>query len=413
MKSLSDTDERLSPDGDRTPQGSRPPTDARRPRRILKPLAPSTYLIRNTGKTIPLVGVIVLAVTLVSGIIAMIDSIPYSIRTVYRYAKEETGITPRGDPTLLPQILADIRKHAPVPLERIVVCRATGSIVKSIVGKWPFLVLGLKQDDMRYYAEREGATSVLGRYPAVGKPEALISAPVAKNLDLKLGSVVLKPDDIDNYAPVPVKVVGIAQTDRWFMVDSVEFQRDNYFPPINDAMIFARTSADQEKLDHWTVNRFKGKRPVVFAYYQIEKNTKEMFATLYAILNVVISALALVITFMMGMLMNIYQSQRLVEFGLLQAIGYTKKQILRRVLSESVAVIALGWILGLGLTYALLHLAKSVLMEPRAYSLDVLDRQAYLYTVPIPLCILVVATLTVVLRFRRFDPVSVVERRLV
>jgi hypothetical protein len=355
----------------------------------------------------------VLAVTLVAGIIAMIDSIPYSIRTVYRYAKEDIGITPRGDPSLLPGLVKDIRDHSPIPIGRVITCRVTGATVKSIVGKWPFIMLGLTQTDMRYYSQRQGAKSILGRYPAPGKAEALISAPVAKNLGLKLGSIVLKPDDIDNYSPTPVKVVGIAVTDRWFMMDSVEYQRANYFPPIDDAMIFASNSAEQDRLDHWAVKRFKGQRPLVFAYFEIEKNTQEMFSTLYLILNVVISALALVITFMMGMLMNIYQSQRLVEFGLLQAIGYTKKQLLRRVLMESVSVIVIGWVIGMGVTYCLLRLAYSVLMEPRAFSLDVFDRQAYLYTIPIPLAILIVAVATVVLRFRKFDPVGVVERRLV
>jgi len=64
-------------------------------------------------------------------------------------------------------------------------------------------------------------------------------------------------------------------------------------------------------------------------------------------------------------------------------------------------------------TYGLLNLANQVLMQPKAYSLDVFDREAYLYTVPIPLAILIVAVATVIFRFRKFDPVSVVERRLV
>src|SRR5882724_2278560 len=106
MKSFSDTEEKTP---DRSEKASSPEVRSRRPRRILRPLAPSTYLLRNAGKTIPLTAVIVLAVTLVSGIIAMIDSIPYSIRTVYKYAKEDTGVTPRGDPTLLIQILDDVK----------------------------------------------------------------------------------------------------------------------------------------------------------------------------------------------------------------------------------------------------------------------------------------------------------------
>ena len=343
----------------------------------------------------------------------MIDSIPYSIRTVYAYAKEDLGIIPRGDPSLLPGLVKDVRKHSPVPIERVIICRGTGSVVKSIVGKWPFLVLGLSQMDLNYYTARQGTKSIVGRYPAPGKPEALVSRPVAKNLGLKIGSVLLKPDDIDDYSPVPVKVVGIAETDRWFMVNTIEFQRDNYFPPVDDAMIFARNAKDQNTLDHWAVKHFKGQRPLVFAYFEIEKNTQEMFQTLYLILNVVITALALVITFMMGMLMNIYQSQRLVEFGLLQAIGYTKRQLLGRVLLESFTVILVGWILGLFVTFGLLNLADRILMGPKAYALDVFDPLAYVYTIPIPLAILVVAVTTVIVRFRRFDPVGVVERRLV
>ncbi len=409
MNSLSDTEETKA-----DPKISNSHDKPSKPkRRILRPLAPSTYLLRNLGKTIPLTAVIVLAVTLVSGIIAMIDSIPYSIRTVYKYAKEDIGITPRGDPSLLPGLVKDIQDHSPVPIGRVITCRVTSAVVHSIVGKWPFLMLGFNQDDMRYYTARQGARQIVGRYPEPGKPEALVSRPVAKNLGLKLGSIVLKPDDIDNYSPTPVKVVGIAETDRWFMMDPIEYQRANYFPPIDDAMIFAKNSEDQDRLDHWAVKRFKGQRPLVFAYFEIEKNTREMFATLYMILNVVIGALALVITFMMGMLMNIYQSQRLVEFGLLQAIGYTKKQLLRRVLLESVTVIFVGWFFGMILTFGLLHLANALLMAPKAYALDVFDRVAYLYTVPIPFAILVVAVTTVVLRFRKFDPVGVVERRLV
>ena len=407
MKSSSDTAEPL----DRKSLPNQSPRKIKK--RVLKPLAASTYLLRNAGKTIPLTTVIILAVTLVTGIIAMIDSIPYSIRVVYRYAKEETGIAPRGDPALLPQIVETVRKQSPVPIERISICRVSSSLVKSIVGKWPFMMLGLGQEDMRYYARRQGMTSLTGRYPAPGAPEAMISRPVAKNLNLHIGSIILKPDDLENYAPEPVKVVGIGETDRWFMVNSIEFQRANYFPPVDDALIFAHNATDQNKLDHWVVDKFKGQRPIIFAYFQIEKNTKEMFGTLYMILNVVIGVLALVITFMMGMLMNIYQSQRLVEFGLLQAIGYTKKQLLRRVLMESVSVIMLGWALGLVLTFLLLKLAAAVMLEPRAFALDVFDRQAYAYTIPIPFAILVVATLTVVLRFRKFDPVGVVERRLV
>ena len=356
---------------------------------------------------------IVLAVLLVAGIIAMINSIPLSIRTIYSYSREVLGVTPRGDPTQTERIVREIKLRSPVPIERVMICRATGTQVNSIVGNFPFIVLGLKAEDMQWYLERQRTRAVIGRLPEKGAPEAVISQPVAKNLGLKLGDVLLGPELSESYSPMEVKVVGIGLTERWYMLTSIEYQRQHHFPPIDFAMVAARNLEDQSKLDRWAEERFKGERAQMWAFHQIERNSNEMFATLYQILNVVIGTLALVITIMMGMLMNIYQSQRLVEFALLQAIGYTRRQLLSRVILESIAVVVLGWVLGVVAAYGLLNLAKKIMLDPKAYSLDPMDLGAYAYTIPVPLAILVVALLTVALRFRKFDPVGVVERRLV
>jgi ABC-type lipoprotein release transport system permease subunit len=380
---------------------------------ILRPLAASTYLFRNAGKTLPLTGVIVLAVLLISGIVALLNSIPLSIKTIYSYSQESLAVTPRGDPSQLPVIVRKMRKDAPVPIERVMICRGTSAMVRSIVGKWPFVVLGLTQDDMRYFLQRQHVTGIVGRLPKPGAAEILVSEPVARNKKLKIGDVVLGPDVTDNYSPEKVRLVGIAKTERWMMLNSIEYQRAHYFPPIDAALVFAKNLKDQDKLDRWAVKQFKGERPQMLAYHVLERDTNENFSTLYRILNVVIGTLVLVITIMMGMLINIYQSQRLVEFGLLQAIGYTKRDLLKRVLTETVLVVFAGWTLGVLISYGGLTLVKRLLMDPNAWALTTVDTIAFGYTVPVPLAILTVATLTVVLRFRRFDPVSVVERRLV
>lgn len=382
-------------------------------RAILRPLAATTYLFRNAGKTIPLTAVITLAVLLISGIVSLINSIPFSIRTIYRYSQESLAVTPRGDSAQTPKLVAYVHKHSPVPIERIILARAIGSQVTSIVGKWPFAVIGLKQADMPFWLSRQHVVSINGRLPQAGKPEALISEPVARNMGLKIGSTLLGPDQNDSYSPYKVKVVGIAKTDMWLMFTSYEYIKANHFPDVDAMLAFAYNLRDQNQLDHWAAKAFKGERAQVFAFFQLERQTNEMFNILYKILNVVIATLVLVITFMMGMLINIYQTQRLVEFGLLQALGYTKRQLLGRVMRETVAVVVLGWLFGVVCAFGLLNLAKSILMDPKAFALNTLDPTAFIYTIPVPLAILIVATLTVVARFRRFDPVSVVERRLV
>lgn len=377
-----------------------------------KPLAPTTYLLRNVGRTVPLTLVIMMAVLLIAGIVSMIDSIPLSIRTIYRYSERSLGVSPRGDPALTSQIRKVIEEGSPVPIERIVVCRAAGGQVESIVGKWPFIVLGLKPDDLQYMLKEMDTTRLEGRVPKVGAPEAVISEPVARNRGLKLGSVLLGPDLPENYSPQEVKVVGIAQTEMWLMFADYTYEEANHFPPIDNLLVIAPSLAEQEVLDRWAIEKFKGERAQLFAFHRLEEETSDMFQILYRILDVVIGTLVLVITMMMGMLINIYQSQRIVEFGLLQALGYTKRQLLKRTLVETFLVLILGWILGLAAAYGFLNIAKVVLMDPKAFALDTLDPIAYRYTIPIPLAILAVASMTVWLRFRNFDPVTVVERRL-
>src|SRR4051812_37392383 len=94
-----------------------------------RPLAAATYLLRNSGKTLPLIGVIMLAVMLVAGIVAMINSITFSIQTIYLYSANFVAVNPRGDTQLTPKLEAEVMKGSPVRIERVMKCRAAGTQV--------------------------------------------------------------------------------------------------------------------------------------------------------------------------------------------------------------------------------------------------------------------------------------------
>jgi hypothetical protein len=378
----------------------------------VNPLAPPVYLLRNLGKTTPLVLVIALAVVLIAAVVSIMDSIPLSIQTVYGYSRFFTGATARGDASFLPELRAHFDR-SPVPIERLVSCRTVVFNVRSIVGPWPFVLYGLKPADLTYVRNKLSLGQVNGRLPMPGKPEAAVTERVATNLGLKLGDDLLSPKDEKNYSPFHVKVVGIFPSKEWFALSTYDYVAPNHFPPIDVLLLFASTQEQQRQLDAWTEESLKGKRAVTFAYPSLERDTQETFRILFAILNFVIGLLVLVITIMMGMLINIYLSQRIVEFGLLQAIGFTRRALARRAMIESAIVVAVGWVVGVAAVFALLSIVRSVYMEPRAFVLDALDTRAYAYTAWIPLAIIGASFITILLRFRRFDPISVVERRIV
>jgi hypothetical protein len=384
----------------------------RAPGGLARPLAAWAFLVRNPGKTGPLAGVIMLAVLLIAGIVTVMNSIPLSIETVYGFSRYLTGVSTRGDAAEIPAL----EKHfesSPVPIEKQIRCRTTIFNVKSIVGPWPFVLYGLKSEDVPYVVRKFGLGDLQGRLPAAGEPEAAITSQIAINLDLGIGDVLLTPDDDRNYSPYPVKIVGIYESSEWLAFSSYGYLAVNHFPPIDVFLLFAENQQLQRELDTWSEESLKGERAVVFTYPSLQRDTRDTFKTLFKILNVVVGLLVVVIAIMMAMLVNIYLTQRIVEFGLLQAIGITKRQLMARAIKEVSLVVVIGWLLGALLVYTLLSIIKAQLMDPRAYALNPIDPVSYGYTLSVPIVILGAAAITVWYRFKVFDPIAVVERRVV
>src|SRR6185295_1335891 len=122
-------------------------------------------------------------------------------------------------------------------------------------------------EDMRPYLERQGGGRLDGRWPSPGEPEALVSEPVARNLGKKIGDALLSPDDANNFSPKRVKIVGIVRMQPWIALMPIEYHRKYHFPPIDFLIVMAKDPAEQEKLDRWAFDRFKGQQARAFAYF--------------------------------------------------------------------------------------------------------------------------------------------------
>jgi len=372
------------------------------------PLAPHIFLLRNPSRSIPITVVLALAVLLICGIVALVHSIPLSVREIYGYSRNFSAALPRSDPSYLPILEAQLNQ-SPFPIERVLKIRVAFFNVRSIVGKLPFVLHGLKPADAAFLRERMGLTQLVGRLPNPGAPEAVITRPIAVNLGLKIGDVLLKPDDPQNYSPQPVRVVGIHESDYWFAYGDYDYVAQNHFPPVDDLVIVAR---NQPAFDRWAVERFRGTQARILTHAELLRETDDSLAVLLQLLSVVIGMLVIVVTVMIGLFINIYLSQRITEFGLLQAIGFTRGFLSRRAGIEASMIVLGAWLLGVLVSVGVLWIVKVTLMDPRAYYLDPFDWYGISYTLPLPVAVLLASFLTIRLRFSRFDPVEVIERRI-
>lgn len=375
------------------------------------PLSAWVFLTRNPGRSIPLGFVLMLAVLTVACVVALLNSVDRTILKIYDYNRFFAAVTPRGSGQLDPSLYSMVQEAPHLgEVYRTSVCLTNA---QTIVGKMPFVIFGLQPAEMERLAQLCQLQLKEGRFPEPGAPEAILSEPLARNKKLKIGDAVLSPDISDQYAPMPVKVVGILGGDTWLAMTSFDFVQKNFYPPLENLLVFAKTPKEQLKLDNWMRDTMKGKKARIWTYGELIEETHNAFKNLYFITGVVISVISIMLAIMMGLLANIYFQQRLVEFGLLQAVGLTRRALLRRVTLETIIVVAAGWILGALVTFGALTALKIWVMEPRGLYLEPLDIIAYQYSLPVPFAVLLFALATIGWRLRTFDPVAVVERRIV
>ena len=374
-------------------------------------LNPLLYVRRNPGKTLPIAFVIVLAVSLVSSIVTIVHSIDLTIFTLYGYNRYLTGITPRNALRIDETELVKVRK---IPeLGHLYPSHSYQTLIKTIFGKMVFPIFGLEAAGRDELMARCGVRLSAGRLPADGAPEAAISDDVAKNLGLKIGDILSKPEFQDSYAPIPVRLVGLLHGPVWLGLTSKALvDRESPYNFIG-YLAFAKTNdpADQARLSEAidrVMNKGKGR---VWKFAGLVQEARSALSNLYLIMNIVIGIIVFAISFVCGLLFNIYFTQRMPEIAMLSAIGYARSNLIARAIGETVLLCLFGWAAGGFVTFALLVSIRETLMSPRGLLLNPLDFQAFAFTLPVPIVITLFALCTIGLRLATLDTVSIIERR--
>ncbi len=384
------------------------------------PLSALTFFLRNPSKVLPMGGVIVLSVFLICAIATIANSIGLTVRTIYRYTEFFTYVVPQR--TTL--VVADDQR-AKVKADPRVDRAIEGSIffinIKTVIGRLPFVVLGVAESDRDYLAGRMGSTLLPGgRWPAEGMPECVLSEPIAENKHLKVGDIVASPTDEGGIAgaPMPVKLVGILKGPVWVAFCDKSFCDSTFLATPRCILYTGKSPQDLDAINRAMMplkNKRAGKldpsKVNVLSRENLLAEVEDSLSTMYLILEVVSFTVIFVIALMSGMLSNIYFTQRVPEFGVLAALGYGRWQLIRRILAETTLLTVIGWILGALMSFALLTYLKDAVFRTRGLFIDPLDWFAMQHTIPIPIAITLFSVATVTVRLLRLDPVSIIERR--
>jgi putative ABC transport system permease protein/lipoprotein-releasing system permease protein len=387
-----------------------------------RPLAAATFYLRHKRRAVLLTGataLMILAVALLffglSMFFGMLDPHLANLRHM-------SLVSPNGvelDPTIIAQIRAHPLVERVIPAYTVV---PFGLVLPPINPDYPVVAYSVRAEDMAYLVDLFRLKLAEGRLPRPNSNEIVLSWAQAKNRSLRVGNLIGNRDHpIYQGAPTlpsDLVVSGIfapaenPAQHTWLSFMSLEFV-DSYpssWKTDLSLLVVPRTG-QKTALDAWLENEIASDQREISTYgkNRAEFQRQERSALLtFLLMEGIIAAVGAIA---LAGLNYIFVTQRQSEFGVLNALGITRRQLVWRVVRETAATVVAAWLLSVALYAAGVLAMQHGIFGPLGFRLDVFNPTPWLFTLPIPVTVLAATTGTMAWTLSKLDPVSIIERR--
>jgi ABC-type lipoprotein release transport system permease subunit len=320
-------------------------------------------------------------------------------------------------------VMAQIRAHPGV--ERVIPATTVsplGLAMPLIRDDSPIETYGVTAEDMAYLVELYGLELAEGHLPRPNSNEIVIPWTAARNRNVHVGDVIGDRDrPIYPGAPtLPSELVvsGIfaraedPDEDVWLSFMSQEFVNSYGSDWRTDLSLVVVPKAGQKAtLDAWLESQIDEQGCSVRTYGKQQAWMEEGMNTGLFTLSLMESIIALVAALALAGLNYIFVTQRQAEFGVLNALGFGRLQLVWRVARESLFTTGVAWLVGLLGCAAILAYLQYGLYTPSGLRLDFFNLTPWLFTLPVPVAVLAVSAGAVGWALSQLDPVVIIERR--
>lgn len=377
----------------------------------MKPLSPFNFSRNNSKKLITSIISVLAAVAFIYMLQTFVRSMYTSI---YRIAVSPYRTEMR---------ILGIDNKKPVPENIVTRIMENENIEKAI----PFLsfntrfvmpggiaepdVLGLRTLDMDYVMEKHNMKLLKGRLPREGSREIALDIKIARNKKVNIGDKIGTAVDSTDYLPGEYTVVGILEGKDYISLIPYNTKEgikltDNMELFQTAILIFpkeGRIDEVDDLLSSLPKNEVKA-NSLRESQAAFEKNTEVMrVIDVICILAIIVMVIATVSS------KYVQFFNRRQELGILNAIGYTKLQIMKKTLLEVALVNLAGFVLGIcfGILGSLL-LTKLVFVSIGGIGV-IIYYKAFLMTLFIPLFTILFTLVPVNRMITRIDPIIMIE----
>ncbi|MDP4094679.1 MAG: ABC transporter permease [Bacillota bacterium] len=215
------------------------------------------------------------------------------------------------------------------------------------------------------------------------KNEVLLHEKLAANYNLKAGSIIPK-ESKGWYNKEDLKVTGIYKGKAILglgCTDDKSLSGDDYLSVI--------TLADNDSvadMNRFLENNF-GNRYQIYTAQRALKEINQKNKNINVVIFFVGVVVIIVLGFLLGNLCMIQYNQRLKEFELLHAMGYTKKYIASKVFKEIGSSTFIGYLAGIAIAVFAGWLTNIMLMDSKLLSMELIIGKNILWILLVPLIV--------------------------
>jgi ABC-type antimicrobial peptide transport system permease subunit len=393
-----------------------------RAKSLPRPLASTTFYQRHKRRAVLLIGTIALMIVGTALLVFILEASTDAMRPPLNGLKRTSLVSPRRQP-LETAVMAQIRAHPAV--ERTIPIHMLSPLeisVPLLLYGFPVETYAITAEDMAYMVDLYDLKLAEGELPRPNTNEIVIPWAAAQNRDIQVGDVIgdyahpIYPDAPTLPSELVVSgIFGPAEDpaeDTWFGFMSQEFVNSYRSDWKTDlSLVIVPKAGQKATLDAWLENEIAGERRTVRTYGEQQAWYQETMNMVLFTFSLLEGIIALVAALALAGLNYIFIAQRQAEFGVLNALGFGRLQLVWRTVRETLFTTSVAWVVGLIGCAAILLGLQHALYAPIGLSLNFFNPTPWLYTLPVPVAVLAVSAGAVGWALSRLDPVAVIEKR--
>jgi ABC-type lipoprotein release transport system permease subunit len=385
-----------------------------------RPLSSRIFYLRHPRRGVVLIVSMALLILGIAFPAFLISPILDAQLPLMEYLHHVSVVSSGVDRTVDPGVVAQIRTHPSVA--RVISAMSLNLRVGILGTDADFTFYAVSETDLPVLVDLYGMVLEEGRLPRPYSNEIVLSEATAMNRGLRVGDAIGRPVyEQDAGIPTEMVVVGILRcrsgqvtggSDFWMGFASYEYlESHELYSSRSIHLLVLPAEGRKAELDDWLENEVASIQTNVRTYGTQYRELQQARQGILLVCAALESVIALVAAVALGILNYIFFAQRREEFGVLHAMGRSCPWLVLRTVRETVSVVGLAWLIGAAICVGGLILAQVSIYAPRGMSLDFFNPAPWLFTLPIPLAVVVASAGVVAWMFSRFDPVSIIERK--